>query len=235
MQETIILLATAVSLGFVHTIIGPDHYVPFIAIAKAKNWSKMKVLAIVSLCGIGHILSSVAIGIIGIAFGIAISSVEAFESSRGEIAGWLLLSFGLIYTVWGIKRSYKNKPHTHIHNHHDGSRHDHEHSHNDNHSHVHLSKDKSMTGWLLFLIFIFGPCEPLIPLLMYPAASQNYLAVFLVTAAFGIVTISTMLAMTFLGIAGVSLLPVHRLERHVHTLAGLTILFCGVSILFLGL
>jgi len=29
--------------------------------------------------------------------------------------------------------------------------------------------------WALFLIFVFGPCEPLIPLIMYPAAKLNFI------------------------------------------------------------
>jgi len=99
MSELLILSVTAVTLGFVHTIVGPDHYVPFIAIAKARNWSNTKVLSIVSLCGVGHILSSVIIGLIGIALGITISSLKMFESSRGEIAGWLLIGFGLLYMI----------------------------------------------------------------------------------------------------------------------------------------
>lgn len=235
MSELVILISTAVALGFVHTIIGPDHYVPFIAIAKARSWSNPKVLGIVSLCGLGHILSSVIIGLIGIALGITISSIEAFESSRGEIAGWLLISFGLIYMIWGIKKSFKNKPHTHIHIHPDGSSHNHEHIHEEEHIHVHTTDKKNITPWMLFIVFAFGPCEPLIPLLMYPAAKQHYFSVVVVTVVFGVVTIATMLAMTFLGLKGMSFIPMQKLEKHIHTIAGLTILICGVGIIFFGL
>lgn len=110
MSELVILISTAVALGFVHTIVGPDHYVPFIAISKSRNWSNPKVLGIVSLCGLGHILSSVIIGLIGIALGITISSIEIFESSRGEIAGWLLIGFGFVYMLWGIKNLSETSP-----------------------------------------------------------------------------------------------------------------------------
>ena len=51
------------------------------------------------------------------------------------------------------------------------------------------------TPWALFIIFVFGPCEPLIPVLMYPAAHANWLAVTAVCLAFGLATIGTMLAM----------------------------------------
>ena len=31
-----ILIVTAISIGFIHTIIGPDHYLPFIVMGKSK-------------------------------------------------------------------------------------------------------------------------------------------------------------------------------------------------------
>ena len=40
MNNPVMLLAfTAASIGFLHTLIGPDHYLPVIAMGKARNWS----------------------------------------------------------------------------------------------------------------------------------------------------------------------------------------------------
>jgi sulfite exporter TauE/SafE len=233
-NEVFILVSTAMSIGFIHTIIGVDHYLPFIVIAHAKKWTKFKTAWIVIICGIGHILSSVALGFIGIATGTALSYLVHIESVRGEIAAWLLIGFGLVYTLWGIKQSYKNKSHTHTHFHEDGSLHTHEHKHRLEHSHIH-EKKANITPWVIFLIFAFGPCEPLIPLVMYPAAQHNYFAVILVSAVFGIVTILTMLSMTFAGYLGFKLFDFSRFEKHAHTLAGIVILICGLGIKFLGM
>ena len=235
MSEEFILILTAASLGLVHTIIGPDHYLPFIAIAKARNWKRKMTGIVVVLCGIGHVLSSIVIGFIGIAFGIAISSLTSIESLRGSIAGWLLIAFGLVYTVWGLRMAVKNKKHTHIHFHNDGTVHEHEHYHSEEHTHIHESEKKPITPWVLFIIFVFGPCEPLIPLVMYPAAMHHYTLVIAVSIVFGIITIGTMLVLTFLGIYGINLLPAHKLEKYIHALAGFAILLCGISIKFLGL
>jgi len=65
-----ILLMTAASVGFLHTILGPDHYLPFIMIGKARDWTLKKTLWLTFLCGVGHILSSVVIGLVGIAIGV---------------------------------------------------------------------------------------------------------------------------------------------------------------------
>ena len=93
----------------------------------------------------------------------------------------------------------------------------------------------NITPWILFTIFVFGPCEPLIPILMYPAAQQSTGGLLLVTAVFGAATIVTMLSVVTAALSGIKLLPTVRLERYSHAIAGATILLCGVSIQFLGL
>ncbi|MFH1051633.1 MAG: sulfite exporter TauE/SafE family protein [bacterium] len=235
MTESYVLITSAAFLGVVHTILGPDHYVPFIAIAKARQWNISKTALITLLCGIGHILSSVVIGMLGIILGWALYSVETFESVRGDIAGWLLIAFGIVYTAWGINRFIKKKPHKHPHYHSEGIFHSHKHSHSDSHSHKDETEKSNITPWALFIIFIFGPCEPLIPIVMYPAANHNYFLVIIVSLIFGITTIATMLILTFAGLYGLNLLQLNKLEKYIHLIAGITIILCGISVKFLGL
>jgi sulfite exporter TauE/SafE len=237
-SEILLLAVTAISIGFLHTLIGPDHYVPFVMMAKARQWSRMKTIAITFVCGIGHILSSIILGLVGIAVGIAVSKLEMVESVRGEIASWLLIGFGLVYFIWGLHRAYVNRPHRHIHEHSRENEHEHEHAHIEEHVHIHEhgnAKTVSLTPWILFTIFIFGPCEPLIPLLMYPAAKHSIFGVILVTVAFGLTTILTMIGIVLIVGSGISLLPVERFERYMHSLAGLTIVLCGLGVKVLGL
>jgi sulfite exporter TauE/SafE len=230
-----LLTVTAASLGFIHTLVGPDHYVPFSVISKARNWSLTKTMWITFLCGVGHILSSVALGFIGIAFGIAVAKLEFFESQRGEIAAWLLIAFGFLYAVWGIRKAVQNKPHVHLHVHTEGKAHKHVHVHREDHAHLHTRKEEpNLTPWILFTIFVFGPCEPLIPLIMYPAAKSSMAGVFWVAATFGAVTIATMMTLVALTRWGIQLLPLKLFERYMHAMAGGTILLCGLAIRFLG-
>ncbi|MCX6152680.1 MAG: sulfite exporter TauE/SafE family protein [Candidatus Kapabacteria bacterium] len=234
-NELLILSGIAISTGLVHTILGPDHYVPFIALAKARDWSKLKTATIVLLCGLGHVSSSIIIGFLGIALGWSLSSLTAFESARGEIAGWLLIALGLVYLVYGIRYAFKNQSHEHVHFHHDDGFHVHEHQHRKEHSHVHVNEKKHTTQWVLFLIFIFGPCEPLIPIVMYPAIKHNYFGVFWVSLLFSVATLIVMLSVTLLAISGLKFVPFSRLERYTHVFASIAILFCGVAVKFLGL
>ena len=231
-----ILAGTAVTIGFIHTLFGPDHYLPFIVMSKARGWSIAKTSLITFLCGLGHVASSVVLGFIGIALGVAISKLEFIESSRGEVAAWLFIAFGFTYFIWGLHKAIRNRPHRHLHRHAGEDSHSHVHRHNEEHTHVHTRAGaKSLTPWVLFTIFIFGPCEPLIPILMYPAAKGSMISVIAIASIFGVVTISTMMGIVLISSFGLSRLPLGRIERYSHALAGLTIFLCGGAIKFLGL
>ena len=232
-----ILLVTAASLGLVHTLTGPDHYVPFVAMARIGRWSLPKTMLVTALCGVGHVMSSVVLGLLGISLGLALTGLQWFEGWRGNVAGWLLLGFGLAYFVWGVHRAIRNRPHAHVHLHEGGVVHTHDHGHAGQHAHVHADVERaaSMTPWILFTIFVFGPCEPLIPLLMYPAAKLNMAGVALVAGIFGFVTIATMLVMTLVLYGGVQRIRFAFLERYMHPIAGFMIMAAGLLVAFAGL
>ena len=235
-ETTIIALAgLAATIALGHTLLGPDHYVPFIVMARARKWSMVKTVWITILCGLGHVGSSIVLGLIGVALGLAVSELTPIESTRGDIAAYLFIAFGLAYFVWGLRRALRNKPHAHAHAHMDDDEHAHEHTHDEGHAHVHVEPKKpSITPWVLFTVFVFGPCEPLIPILMYPAATRSYSGLLLVTGIFAVVTIGTMLAVVVVGTLGVNFLPLRKMERYTHALAGATIALCGIAIV-LGL
>ncbi len=244
----IVLASTAAVIGLVHTVLGPDHYIPFVAMARAGRWSTRKALIITVICGCGHVAGSVVLALAGIALGSAFLDVEQLESYRASLAAWLMIAFGFAYMIYGIRQAYRNKPHVHWHTHEDGTMHNHEHVHHNSHLHVHKASQKpnahdgssprdsakqqatqSMTPWVLFVIFLFGPCEPLIPLIMYPAASRDWLSVTVVTLVFALVTIVTMTSIVWLGIQKAQSRRLAKWERFSSALAGLAILACGFA------
>ena len=109
MENYTALLLTAVTIGVVHTVAGPDHYLPFVALSKSRNWTMVKTVNIVIISGLAHVLSSVIIGFIGIGAGIGLSKLELFEGFRGNVAAWLLFSFGVAYTAWAVFRLIRRK------------------------------------------------------------------------------------------------------------------------------
>ena len=87
-----------------------------------------------------------------------------------------------------------------------------------------------ITPWVLFLIFAFGPCEVLVPLLMYPAAEANVLAIVAVVAAFALTTVLTMVTAVMLIVFGLKFVRFPALHRYSHAIAGLAVLLCGVLV-----
>jgi nickel/cobalt transporter (NicO) family protein len=236
MDNSIAILSfTAISIGFIHTLLGPDHYLPFIVLSQAKNWTLKKTMWITFLCGLGHVLSSVVLGLIGIAVGISVSKLVHVESFRGNIAAWLFIAFGLVYMIISIRNLIRKRKHTHTHHHFGGEKHVHEHDHHNEHTHIHQTDVVKTTPWILFLIFVFGPCEPLIPILMYPAAQNNITGSVIVSILFSVVTVSTMMSIVLAFKMGLSRINLKPLERYSHLIAGAMIFFSGIAIQFLGL
>ena len=254
-MELQVLLLTAVSIGFIHTLIGPDHYLPFILIGRSRGWSLAKTVRLTLWCGIGHVLSSVVLGLVGVGFGLAVGLLEHIEAVRGDLASWLLIGFGVAYAAWGLRLGLRGSEHTHEHDHEhaehgeghshgEGHDHDDDHHHHDHHQHTHHhlgghahvhGDPKKTTPWVLFIIFVLGPCESLIPLLMYPAAQLSWMDIIWVTLAFGLTTVVTMTAVVLLISKGLLNLKLGWMERYAHAVAGLIIALSGLSIKFLGL
>lgn len=244
-----VALATAFVLGLAHTILGPDHYVPFIVIGRARKWGLGRTWLLTSICGLGHVLSSVALGMVGAAAGAALSRLEAWESLRGGLAGWSLLVFGAGYGGYGVWRANRKGAHGHTHLHADGTlhRHGHEHDaiegHPSVHEHEHPASPGSeeqapwrqLTPWLLFIIFVLGPCEPLIPLFFAEAARGDWTAAWTVAIVYSAATLFAMLGIVTLFWFGMKRLSFGRLERYEHALAGGIILLAGAGMVFLGL
>jgi len=230
MSEILLLSFTAGSVAMLHTLLGPDHYLPFVALAKSRGWSLVKTMRMTLLCGCGHIIGSVVLGILGVAIGSQLSSLTWIESVRGDIAAWALLALGLVYFAWGLRHASKNRG-------------DIEHGVMHGHHHLKVDGKHEQTAvqrtpgayWALFIVFVLGPCEPLIPLLMYPAAIGNVWGAVIVSSVFAVVTVLTMLVAVTVSAWGLSFIKMPNFAHYSHAVAGSTILMCGVSIVFLGL
>lgn len=136
MNQTFLLsiMATGFVVAFAHAAI-PTHWLPFVLAARGQRWSRSKALAVVALCGLGHVLFTTALGVLLVWLGI--------ETSKwtGDIFPWIaggaLVLFGLYYLV----RQAQGQGHGHHHfgkghSHEGEDNHGHDHSHDTGHSHV---------------------------------------------------------------------------------------------------
>ena len=214
-QTTTVLLGTAASLAVVHTLLGIDHSLPFVALGRARKWALGRTLLVTTLCGAGHVASSVMIGVVGVGLGIATDSLLWLESTRGELAAALLIGFGLAYAAWAVWRSLRGR---------DGAR-----------LRGGAAGADRATPWALFIVFVLGPCEPLIPLMVVPGMARDWLAVGAVVGVFGLLTVAAMLLAVAAAWRGVTLLGADRPGRHADVAAGLVVAASGAAVLFLGL
>jgi ABC-type nickel/cobalt efflux system permease component RcnA len=230
------LCGAAAGIGCLHTVLGVDHYLPFIALGRARRWSLRRTLAVTALCGVGHVLGSLVLGAVGLGLGLALGRLEAVEAWRGDLSNLTLIGFGLAYAAWGLWRARRNRPHEHLHQHADGTRHHHPHHHRAEHAHPHADPARHATVvWSLFIVFAFGPCEALIPLLAAAASAGGPVAAGIVSLPFAAATIATMLVAVAVGRAGAKVAVPAAAERHAHTLAGLTLAASGLAVRYLGL
>jgi sulfite exporter TauE/SafE len=229
-NELIILLGTAITISFLHTLAGPDHYLPFIGLAKARGWNIGKTVFWTIVCGCGHVWSSVLLGLGGAALGWSLSKLNWLESIRGGLAGWMLLGAGLVYSVWGWWRARQDRTHKHFDVYDDGSVYVFEHRHGEM---IAPKERHKVTPWVMFLVFLLGPCEPMIPLLSFPAAKNSTPGMVLLILVYTFFTLLTMVLMVALGFYGISFLQTKQLERYMHALGGATIFLCGIGMVFL--
>lgn len=238
------LLLAAAGIAATHTLLGPDHYLPFLMLARARGWSRSRAVAISTLCGAGHVLSSIALGAIGLLLGLAVRSLERTEQARGDVAAWALVAFGAAYALWGTRRALREARGLRVHEH-AGQVHLHDFAHR-GHGHATagsggtqeeaLAGGRSSAGfWALFIIFILGPCEPLIPLFIVPASRGRWGLACLTAALFGLVTVACMAILTYAGVSGLSRLRLAPLEKWADSLAGAAIAASGIMIVALGL
>ena len=208
------LLLTAVLTGMIHTIAGPDHYLPFVAISKSRNYGWGKTLFWTILCGIGHVGSAIvlALGFILFAEILTESRLEWLEAWRGDIAAYAMIGMGAALILHSLHKRWKHRAETH--------------SHPENNS--------SLSYWVVFIIFVLGPCEALLPLLT-ASAVLGTMSVILAALTFSVATIVTMLAAVITGRFGLNVLRFPWLERFAPEIAGGTVMLCGLAIVCLGL
>ena len=229
--ELSILLVTAISVSVLHTVSGPDHYIPFIAIGKTKGWKLPRIVMWTAICGSAHVMASVLLALGGAAIGFSLSKIDGLNEVRGGLASWAIFIFGVLYLLYGLYGVYKEKKHKHFDLYDDGSVYVFEHDHKQM---TYPTNRRKVTPWILFLIFLLGPCEVLFPLLTYPTVEQSTSNMLILIGVFLSTTVSTMILVVSLMYFGFKLIKIDWLEKYVVPISGLSIAVCGIGMVFLG-
>lgn len=235
MSETLfpVLLFTALTVGGLHAL-APDHWVPFAALARARGWSPGQTARLIALCGTGHVGVSVTLGLLALRFGGSL--LEAFGRRLESISGVLLITFGLVYALWGLRRVAHAGLHGHGHHHH---------HHDVGGFHVHVNGEtygapghdheiersaSRMTAWSLFTLFSVDPCVAVIPLLL-AAAPLGDARTILTVLTYEAAMLATMMALALPARAAVNAVRGPRwIAAYADAAAGAAIVVVGVVV-----
>src|SRR6478672_10988737 len=186
----------------------------FAALARARGWSSGRTLRVTLLCGFGHVTVSALLGLLGLFFGLRM--IERFGRGMETAAGFLLVAFGIVYGVRGLRRAAGRRLHGHSH-----ARYD------------HIHESERTTAWTLFLLFSADPCVAVIPLLFAAAplgAAPTAGVIFLYEAA----TLGTMAGLVLAARAGARQFRKGWLDRYGDAAAGAVIAAAGLAVIGLG-
>jgi nickel/cobalt exporter len=211
---TAVLTFGAVTVGSLHTI-APDHWVPFAAISRAQGWSRVRTMRITALCGFGHVTVSVLLGILALVFGLEMLHIVGRRMEA--VAGILLIAFGLVYGVLGLRRAAGEHFHGHHHRHYD-----------------HVHEPSKMTPWALFLLFSADPCVAVVPIL-FVAAPLGWLRTAFVVCAYELATIATMIVLVVPARAAMNKIHGNWVTKYGDAAAGAVIAAVGLLVAVLGI
>ena len=222
-QYLIALMLTAGTVGALHSL-APDHWVPFAALARARNWTPMRTARLAFFCALGHVTVSAVLGVLAVLLGK--QAVEAFGSTLASFAPLLLIGFGVAYLTLALWRTFRGRIMHHV-DHLDGVPHDHGHGHRHDHG-------KRLTEWGLFLLFSADPCIALIPMIA-AAAAIGWGAVGAVIVVYEIATVSAILVLVHSAQAGARRLRFAWIDRYGDVAAGALIICLGAIVTLLGI
>lgn len=135
--STLMLIVAVIVVGVLHTAV-PDHWVPISLLARQNGWSKAETAWAAARAGMGHVLSTLAIGLA--VWLVGVSAAQRFGGVVDTIASVALVLFGGWSIVTGLME-LRLEQGRHQHHHHGDSGHDHHghgHGHGpDRHRHRH--------------------------------------------------------------------------------------------------
>src|SRR5580700_3395055 len=111
-HEALILVGAVAGVGVLHTIV-PDHWVPITLMARQRGWSTSETARVAFKAGIGHVLSTLAIGLVVWLGGVAFAT--RFGRIVDTVASTALIGFGGWIAIAALREMRANTGHGHSH------------------------------------------------------------------------------------------------------------------------
>lgn len=199
------LLLAGFGIAFAHAAL-PTHWLPFVAAGRAQGWSRARTLGVTLLAGGGHVLFTIALGVLITALGISVQKWTA--GIFPYIAAAVLMGFGVYY--WTRE----------------------EHHHHAMPDAPAPRRDDRAVIWALITALTFSPCEGFLPVFI-AGAPLGWSGFALLCAVLMFATLAGMLALTWLTLLGLERLKLDMLEHYDHRIAGGLLFALGLAVLLL--
>lgn len=222
-RTSILLVLSACSTAITHALI-PDHWLPFVLMARLQKWSVRRAALLTGLAGLLHVLMSVVLGALAILIGSGSAQRLAERVGRPleSLAGLLLVVFGLAYGILSHVREARAHGRGGRHGEPDGM-----------HAHGHLLARwmrHSRTGAALVVIVGISPCALLAPIL-FAAAADGPTPVAAAALAFASCTVLTMVVVVSLALHGMRRFELSFFTRWGDLASGLLLAAIGVALM----
>lgn len=241
----IVLLLAGSSVAIFHAIL-PDHWMPIALVARAQRWSTARTTRVALWTGLGHVLGSIALGVIVIALGYGLKSILRVE---GPIVGIVLVLTGLALFLWSLRHPGHRHldgaaDHTHEHalddHEQDAEGHDHHHEHTHNHAHAHHSEGhthshnhhpgnpRARGAWLIPAGIAASPDPTILPVFL-AAIAVNVRTAIEVLVVYSLVTIVAIVGLSLVAVWGGYQVQWEWLEHHANQVTAAVLVALGIA------
>lgn len=202
-HSTFLLLVITVGVvGILHTIV-PDHWAPIAVIARQRGWTRRETARVAAGAGLGHALSTIAIGIL--AFFAGAIAAQRLGHAINLAAGVALIAFGLWSTIAAIRELTVT---------------------------VDPIPSQSALPARTALMLILGSSPSIETVPTFLAAAPFGIGAFIaLSLVFSITTIGTYVVTCVLSVAGLEQFRYAPVERYGEVISGLLVSFIGVVFL----
>ena len=245
-QTLTILVATTIMTAVFHTLI-PDHWLPFVLVARSRGWDTRRTAAVTATSASMHVGFSIALGLVFYLLGRQAEAAVGIGESLERLSGGLLMAFGVGYAGWflvrgGHQHSFGMHPH-----------HTPEVPHPASTPHPHdlrgeaasgpagasvrgdgaRTRRERLSGAALAFVVGFNPCVLVIPYI-YLAGKMGAVALAAVALAFAVSTIACMVGVVVLGLKGTARIESPFLARYGEAVSGIIIAVTGLVFMLIG-
>lgn len=208
------LLAAAAGVAFGHAIL-PDHWLPLALLGRTRGYPLARVARLSSLAGLTHVLVSLLLGIMIVVVGLQFRT--AIQGDEDTIVGSILVLTGIAFVAMELSG------HDHVH----GGRPE---LHHGDHA---QDRDPSLRG-LAGVMVPFGaaasPDLTILPVFLAASAAGARTAIGTLLV-FAVVTVATIMALTFLASVGGYRIRGLWLERWGNALTAIALIIIGALVL----